>query len=248
MCIRDRSTSFDTLADGTIDTIVTTTTVHDTMLALAHQSKWNDDSTLVTLDQGRGVSQSNNINSDPGINLDDQYIITQLARTWDFRDNLTSDTPPFDTQWWQYEPDGSHISIEWPMSLDMSYDPTSAAATASATGGPVGDPRWMQSTVGIDNDVNVPKEFTLKQNYPNPFNPTTDISFTIGQTSDINLTIYNLLGQKVRVLENASRQAGTHTLRWDGRDQMGQDVSTGVYLYTLTNGTKSITKKMALMK
>ena len=242
------STSFDTLADGTIDTIVTTTTVHDTMLALAHQSKWNDDSTLVTLDQGRGVSQSNNINSDPGINLDDQYIITQLARTWDFRDNLTSDTPPFDTQWWQYEPDGSHISIEWPMSLDMSYDPTSAAATASATGGPVGDPRWMQSTVGIDNDVNVPKEFTLKQNYPNPFNPTTDISFTIGQTSDINLTIYNLLGQKVRVLENASRQAGTHTLRWDGRDQMGQDVSTGVYLYTLTNGTKSITKKMALMK
>ena len=226
------STSYDTLADGTIDTIVTTTTVHDTMLALAHQSKWNDDSTLVTLDQGRGVSQSNNINSDPGINLDDQYIITQLARTWDFRDNLTSDTPPFDTQWWQYEPDGSHISIEWPMSLDMSYDPTSAAATASATGGPVGDPRWMQSTVGIDNDVNVPKEFTLKQNYPNPFNPTTDISFTIGQTSDINLTIYNLLGQKVRVLENASRQAGTHTLRWDGRDQMGQDVSTGVYLYT----------------
>ena len=242
------SSSFDTLADGTIDTIVTTVTVHDTMLALAHQSKWNDDSTLVTLDQGRGVSQSNNINSDPGINLDDQYIITQLARTWDFRDNLTSDTPPFDTQWWQYEPDGSHISIEWPMSLDMSYDPTSAAATASATGGPVGDPRWMQSTVGIDNDVNVPKEFTLKQNYPNPFNPTTDISFTIGQTSDINLTIYNLLGQKVRVLENASRQAGTHTLRWDGRDQMGQDVSTGVYLYTLTNGTKSITKKMALMK
>ena len=104
------------------------------------------------------------------------------------------------------------------------------------------------STVGIDNDVNVPKEFALKQNYPNPFNPTTDISFTIGQTSDINLTIYNLLGQKVRVLENASRQAGTHTLRWDGRDQMGQDVSTGVYLYTLTNGTKSITKKMALMK
>ena len=75
-----------------------------------------------------------------------------------------------------------------------------------------------------------------------------DNIYKIGQTSDINLTIYNLLGQKVRVLENASRQAGTHTLRWDGRDQMGQDVSTGVYLYTLTNGTKSITKKMALMK
>jgi len=242
------STAYDTLADGTIDTIVTVTTVGDTMLALADQSKWNDDSTLVTLDQGRGVSQSNNINSDPGINLADDYITTQLARTWDFRDNLVSDTPPFDTQWWQYEHDGSHVSIEWPMHIDMSYDASSAAATASASGGPVGDPRWMSSTVGIDNDVNVPNEFALKQNYPNPFNPTTDISFTIGQTSDVNLTIYNLLGQKVRVLENASRQAGTHTLRWDGHDEMGQDVSTGVYLYTLTNGTKSITKKMALMK
>ena len=242
------STSYDTLTDGSIDTVVTVSTVHDTMLTVADQSKWNDDSTLVTLDQGRGVSQSNNLNSDPGINLADDYITTQLARTWDFRDNLTSDTPPFDTQWWQYEHDGSHISIEWPMHLDMSYDPSSAAATASASGGPVGDPRWMSSTVGIDNDVNVPNEFALKQNYPNPFNPTTDILFTIEQTSDINLTIYNLLGQKVRVLVNASRQAGTHTLRWDGRDEMGQDVSTGVYLYTLTNGTKSITKKMALMK
>ena len=57
-----------------------------------------------------------------------------------------------------------------------------------------------------------------------------------------------MLGQKVKVLENASIMAGTHSYKWDGRDELGQTVSTGVYLYTLTDGTKSITKKMALMK
>jgi len=57
-----------------------------------------------------------------------------------------------------------------------------------------------------------------------------------------------MLGQQVRVLVNESRQAGLHTIRWNGRSNMGQAVSAGIYLYTLTNGTKSITKKMALMK
>ena len=68
------------------------------------------------------------------------------------------------------------------------------------------------------------------------------------KASDVSLTIFNMLGQEVRVLENAYLGAGTHTYRWDGRDQLGQSVSTGVYLYTLTDGNKSITKKMALMK
>ena len=68
------------------------------------------------------------------------------------------------------------------------------------------------------------------------------------QTADLSLTVFNMLGQSVRVLENASLEAGTHSYKWDGRDELGQSVSTGVYLYTLTDGTKSITKKMALMK
>ncbi len=94
----------------------------------------------------------------------------------------------------------------------------------------------------------MPTDFALKQNYPNPFNPATDISFTMDNASDVSLTIFNMLGQKVKVLENAYLAAGTHTYRWNGRDQLGQSVSTGVYLYTLTDGKKSITKKMALMK
>jgi flagellar hook assembly protein FlgD len=98
------------------------------------------------------------------------------------------------------------------------------------------------------DNASLPKSFELKQNYPNPFNPSTDIVFSLEQTSDISLTIFNVLGQKVKVLANESKQAGTHSLSWDGRDEMGALVSTGLYFYTLTDGSKSITKKMALMK
>ena len=100
----------------------------------------------------------------------------------------------------------------------------------------------------MDDAIVAPSEFTLAQNYPNPFNPTTEISFSIENAADVSLTVFNMLGQKVRVLENASLEAGTHSYKWDGRDELGQSVSTCVYLYTVTDGSRSITKKMALMK
>jgi hypothetical protein len=130
------------------------------------------------------------------------YITTQLARTLDFRDNLTSDTPPFDTQWWTYQADGSYTSYQYPTHLDMSYSATSAAATASSTGGPVGDPRWMgvdPSTLGNGNEV-IANEFTLKQNYPNPFNPVTTIAFSLLQGGMTDISIYDISEGKVEAL------------------------------------------------
>ena len=113
-------------------------------------------------------------------------------------------------------------------------------------------PRYVVFDIGYmlsnTEELGIPNVFALHQNYPNPFNPTTEISFSMEQTADVSLTVFNMLGQSVRVLENASLEAGTHSYKWDGRDELGQSVSTGVYLYTLTDGTKSITKKMALMK
>ena len=105
----------------------------------------------------------------------------------------------------------------------------------------------MLSTDNKDSQVSA-STFSLNQNYPNPFNPTTEISFTLDNASNVNLTVFNMLGQVVKVLENTSLNAGIHSYNWDGSDQLGQSVSTGVYLYTLTDGAKSITKKMALMK
>ena len=74
------------------------------------------------------------------------------------------------------------------------------------------------------------------------------ISFSLEANSNIELAIFNVIGQKVRVLENGSRLAGSHTIKWDGRDQLGNAMPTGLYFYTLTDGASSITKKMALMK
>ena len=234
------------------ETTTTVTTVHDTMMAPEKMWMWMDDSTQLTLDQGVNFTATDNHwFEDPsalGFNLDPGYINAQINRTWDFRDDLQGNTAPFDGVWWQYEADGLHTSFQWPMHLDLSYDPTSAAATANEDGQAVGDPRWMGAYLNTDKGSNLPKEFTLKQNYPNPFNPTTDISFSLDKTSDINLTIFNLLGQKVRVLANGTKNAGYHTMTWNGQDDMGKAVSAGVYLYQLTNGKQTVTKKMALMK
>jgi len=107
---------------------------------------------------------------------------------------------------------------------------------------------WATLSVEENSNGFTPSEFSLAQNYPNPFNPSTDISFAMDVASDVNLTIYNMLGQKVKVLENAYLAGGTHTYTWNGQDELGQSVSTGVYLYTLTSGNQTISKKMALMK
>ena len=246
-------TATDTLDDGTVVYDTTVTAQHDTMLALVDQAKWLDDTTQATIDQGTGVHSINNAmldHTDLGMNLDEAYITHQLARTLDFRDDQNTQGVGANNQW-MYEHDDNYTAIEWPMYYDASYSPTSTAATHSTSGGPIGSNRWMDFELGelsTDTKVSVPKTFSLNQNYPNPFNPTTEITFSLEQRSNISLTIFNVLGQKVKVLAEGSKQAGTHRLSWDGRDQMGNAVSTGLYFYTLTDGSKSITKKMALMK
>jgi hypothetical protein len=230
----------------------TVVTVPDTMLTVAQQLVWADDSTLATIAMGTGVTSTMNpvlSSTDLGMNLDEMYIEHQLARTLDFRDDQTTQGVGA-TNNWQYEHDGNSNLIEWPMHYNASYSAASAAATHCTHGGPIGSTRWMDHTAALatDNTVVLPRSFALKQNYPNPFNPSTEIAFSLEQSSTINLTIFNVLGQKVKVLAEGSKQAGTHTLSWDGRDEMGAAVSTGLYFYKLTDGNNSVTKKMALMK
>lgn len=83
----------------------------------------------------------------------------------------------------------------------------------------------------------IPSEFTLSQNYPNPFNPSTKINFTLPQTSDIKLTVYNLLGQTVKVLIDNQMNAGSHSVLWNADDNFGNKVSSGVYFYELKAGS-----------
>ncbi len=97
-------------------------------------------------------------------------------------------------------------------------------------------------------EANLPQEYVLHQNYPNPFNPTTEIRFSLPSAGDVTLQVYNLLGQQVRSLAGGFYEAGSHTLSWDGTNQAGQSVSSGVYFYRLQAGSFEETKKMMLLK
>jgi hypothetical protein len=100
----------------------------------------------------------------------------------------------------------------------------------------------------------IPESYGLEQNYPNPFNPTTLIRFDLPEASQVRLAIYNLLGQKVRTLVDGMRPAGSHGIRWDAKDDLGQPVPGGVYLYQIQAsvgsqaGGFSQVKKMSLLK
>ena len=93
-----------------------------------------------------------------------------------------------------------------------------------------------------------PTSFTLHAASPNPFNPATTISYEVPQSTHIQLTVYNLLGQEVKTLVNATQQAGFHTIIWTGLNGAGNAVSSGLYFYRLETGEFSRAKKMLLLK
>ena len=93
----------------------------------------------------------------------------------------------------------------------------------------------------------VPKSIELFQNYPNPFNPTTIIPYSIDRTTEVKISVFNLLGQKVRTLFSGVQVQGFYRIQWNGRDDSGNAVPSGIYFYRLDVGEFSQTKKMILL-
>ena len=97
--------------------------------------------------------------------------------------------------------------------------------------------------------LNVPETFTLHQNYPNPFNPSTTIGFDVPNINTlVKLEIYNILGQKVKTLVNDVYSAGRYNVKWDGTNDAGVQVSTGVYIYRVQAGNVVQSKKLTFIK
>ena len=94
----------------------------------------------------------------------------------------------------------------------------------------------------------LPESFSLGQNYPNPFNPVTNIPFTISVPSYVQISIYNLLGEKVSVLESRWFDMGQFNIQWNGKDEYGNQLSTGVYIYSLESAEFRQAKKLILLK
>ena len=147
--------------------------------------------------------------------------------------------------------------------IDSSY--TISSATASDEGSYVCEitntiateltlfSRAVNVTVSVSTGIedqlgHVPETFSLNQNYPNPFNPVTNIRYELTKSSSVVLQVFDVLGREVRVLVNEVKPAGLHEVKWDGLNDAGLPVSSGLYLYRIENQNQVVMKKMVLMR
>lgn len=104
---------------------------------------------------------------------------------------------------------------------------------------------WYSQNVSL---VVPPKPTTLYQNFPNPFNPSTRIAFYLESPEHVSLVIYDVNGSVVRTLIDGARPAGRHTALWNGSNEGGRRIASGVYYYRLTAGKRSFTKKLVVVR
>ncbi|MFC1528992.1 CotH kinase family protein [Candidatus Latescibacterota bacterium] len=144
---------------------------------------------------------------------------------------------------WPVEPDGygCTLSLRSP-ELDNSLPGNWATSVMHGTPG-----EKNENIVSVE-EKNPPAELSLGQNYPNPFNLQTSIEFALPNESVINLSIFNITGQKVRELVSGTMAAGTHSVIWNGTSDSGQAVSSGVYISRITMGEKVAVRSMMLVK
>ena len=161
----------------------------------------------------------------------------------------------------------SFVHPDWPIPVDLSYSDADLQ-TAGLGRFPLGDLNWFPAqkdawlaqrsaeydsidyslstgrmVTAVKEHNKLPVQFKLHQNYPNPFNPVTIISWQLAVSSHVNLSIYNILGQKVVTLVDKKQSAGHHQIKWDA-----SGLASGIYLYHLKVNEHEISKKMVLMK
>jgi hypothetical protein len=111
-----------------------------------------------------------------------------------------------------------------------------------------GDPNLGGVETVIESDLQQPDDLNLLQIYPNPFNPATTISWILELPGETQLTIYNALGQQVRILAKGHYRAGRQEVVWDGNDSYGIRASSGLYFCSLQVGEQITTQKMLLLE
>ena len=125
--------------------------------------------------------------------------------------------------------------------LVASNDPVTDTLAVHLTG--MGD-----VSVGTRTQQEIPRVYSVSPNYPNPFNPTTTIRYQLPAESKAELVIYDLLGSKVKTLLSEKKNAGSYEVQWDGTNDVGVPVTSGVYVYRFTAGSYRLVRKMILVK
>jgi flagellar hook assembly protein FlgD len=106
----------------------------------------------------------------------------------------------------------------------------------------------ISAGVGKERQTAIIKTFILLQNYPNPFNPTTTIEYHMQKSGNVEIKIFNLTGQLVKIFRSTHQPIGMHTVKWDGRNDVGQTVASGLYLYQVFFENSMYAKKMLFLK
>jgi len=183
----------------------------------------------------------------------DSIAITNRGATDLTISGIVSTNPVFMT-----DADGFALLSGESRSIGVDFAPSSAGAFTGMLMIASSDP-WVDTlivelagvgdlSVDSPNRKGLPGVFSLGPNYPNPFNPSTTITYDLPVKSSVDLVIYDLLGSKIRTLVAGSHEAGSHTVHWDGTNETGVPVTTGVYVYRFTAGDYRMVRKMLLLK
>jgi hypothetical protein len=164
--------------------------------------------------------------------------------TWNTNANMVSDVQhwldnPTENNGWILKGDEVDSSTTVLLRTREHFSP-SDQPTLSVT--------FLPSVSVSDDGGDRPVDFVLSQNFPNPFNPSTTIAYTLDKAGAVTLAVYDLTGRKVQVLESRVRPAGRHDVTWDGTNESGALVGSGLYFYALNVEGVTITKKMVLIR
>jgi len=146
-----------------------------------------------------------------------------------------------------------------PLKLTITTGPTAGSGTVVVTLKNHNNPAEsititfnLSATSSAINSVIPPKQLTLSQNYPNPVSmggaAVTTIGYSVPRASQVTMKVFNLLGKEVRTLVNEGRQAGSYNAIWDGKDYDGNIVPPGVYVYKISSGKNTLTKRMLITR
>ncbi len=165
----------------------------------------------------------------------------ELLRLYDDNNHIIDSLTYMDIPPWPIEPDGFGSTLSL---IDPDMDNSLADSwEASVIHGTPGLPNRGLTSVGENQRVAVPEQYSLGQNYPNPFNPVTVIGYRLSAVSEVELSVYNLIGQKVATLVSEKQNTGSYKVEWDA-----SGFSSGVYYYRITAGSYFEVKKMILIK
>ena len=106
---------------------------------------------------------------------------------------------------------------------------------------------FIIGTLSTEEEL-IPNKFALHQNFPNPFNPTTAIRYDLPKEEYVNIVIFDVIGRNIRSLVNQKKNAGYHSIQWDAKNDLGEPVSAGMYIYIIHAGEHRSVKKMVLLK